>query len=157
MVGGQLSYAGDSYGISVTYADIEDATKSYDSSAAKVEYLNQTTHVGLNAYWTPESTGSVPSISVGYETSDVDGSTTSDTTQWFVGLQWDEIGPGVIGVAAGSNGATVENAAELMAYEAFYSYPLNDGMTITPAIFVKETAGTAEDETGLVVKTSFSF
>ena len=157
MFGGQLSYAGDSYGISVTYADIEDATKSYDSSAAKVEYLNQTTYLGLNAYWTPDSTGSVPSISVGYETGDVDGSTTSDTTQWFVGLQWDEIGPGVIGVAAGSNGATVENAAELMAYEAFYSYPLNDGMTITPAIFVKETAGTAEDETGLVVKTSFSF
>ena len=38
-------------------------------------------------------------------------------------------------------------------YEVFYSYPLNDGMTITPALFVKETAGTNTDsETGYVVK-----
>ena len=45
-----------------------------------------------------------------------------------------------------------------MAYEAFYSYPVNDGMTITPAVFIKETAGsTVDDETGIVVKTSFSF
>ena len=43
-------------------------------------------------------------------------------------------------------------------YEVFYSYPLNDGMTLTPALFVKETAGTNVDsETGYVVKTSFSF
>ena len=43
-------------------------------------------------------------------------------------------------------------------YEAYYSYPLNDGMTITPLIFVKEdaTAGDA-DKTGVMVKTSFSF
>ena len=40
-------------------------------------------------------------------------------------------------------------------YEAFYSYPMNDGMTITPVVFIKETSGT--DETGLMVKTSFSF
>ena len=155
MVGGQLSYAGDTYGLSVTYANVEDASNSYDANT--IEYLNETTSVGLNAYWTPESTGSVPSISVGYETSDVDGSTTADTTQWFVGLQWDEIGPGTVGVAAGSNGPTASNADELMAYEAFYSYPVNDGMTITPAVFIKETAGTADDETGIVVKTSFSF
>ena len=45
-----------------------------------------------------------------------------------------------------------------MAYEAFYTYPINDGMTITPAVFVLENnlAG-EEDETGVVVKTSFSF
>ena len=41
-------------------------------------------------------------------------------------------------------------------YEAFYSYPINDGMTITPLVFVKETSGT-EDTTGVMVKTSFSF
>ena len=39
-------------------------------------------------------------------------------------------------------------------YEAFYSYPVNDSMTITPAAYIKE--GTT-DETGLMVKTSFSF
>ena len=43
-------------------------------------------------------------------------------------------------------------------YEAYYSYPLNDGMTVTPLVFVKENSTTGvDDETGLMVKTSFSF
>ena len=42
-------------------------------------------------------------------------------------------------------------------YEAFYSYPVNDGMTITPLVFVKEMATGTDDETGVMVKTSFSF
>ena len=43
-------------------------------------------------------------------------------------------------------------------YEAYYSYPINDAMTITPLIYTKEvsTAG-VDDETGVMVKTSFSF
>ena len=43
-------------------------------------------------------------------------------------------------------------------YEAYYSYDINDGMSITPLVFVKENAvaGT-DDETGLMVKTSFAF
>ena len=45
-----------------------------------------------------------------------------------------------------------------MAYEVFYSYPVNDGMTITHAVFILENNGVGEeDETGVVVKTSFSF
>ena len=45
-----------------------------------------------------------------------------------------------------------------MAYEAFYAYPVNDSMTITPAVYLLENSGTSEeDETGVVVKTSFSF
>ena len=83
---------------------------------------------------------------------------TSDTTQWFVGVQWDEMGPGTLGAAMGSAGAIVDGAEEPQMYEVFYSYPLNDGMTITPAFFVREIAGVGtEDETGVVVKTSFSF
>ena len=43
-------------------------------------------------------------------------------------------------------------------YEAYYSYPLNDGMTITPLVFVKENATSGLDNTtGVMVKTSFSF
>jgi len=157
MFGGQLSYAADTYGLSVTYANIEDSAKSYGSGTGNPEFLNETSYWGLNAYWTPDSTGSVPSISVGYESGDVDGSESLDTTQWFVGFQWDEVGPGTLGIAAGSNGAITDSADELMAYEAFYSYPVNDGMTITPAVFIMENATGTDDETGIVVKTSFSF
>ena len=45
---------------------------------------------------------------------------------------------------------------EYYTYEASYSYPINDGMTITPGIYMKEVDG-ADDQTGFAVKTSFSF
>ena len=140
--GGQVTYTGDSFGVSVTYADVETTTTS------------NTTYWGFNGYYTPESSD-LPSISVGYEVGDAsDSSTTLDTEQWFVGLQWDEMGPGTLGVAAGTNGAIEENAVDYYMYEAFYSYPVNDGMTITPLIYVAEGA---TDSTGVMVKTSFSF
>ena len=137
--GGQLSYAADSYGASVTYANLEST--------------DDTTVWGLNGYYIPE--GSLPSISVGYEMGDP--TTAKDTTQWFVGLQWDEMGPGTLGVAAGSKGPITDGADELMAYEAFYSYTVNDSMSVTPAIYMLENSTGTEDETGFVVKTSFSF
>ena len=43
-----------------------------------------------------------------------------------------------------------------MMYEAWYSYPINDGMTVTPLVFTKDQAS-GDDHTGLMVKTSFSF
>ena len=142
--GGQVSYSADQFAASVTYANYDTPT-------------TDTTYVGLNGYWTPEETGTaVPSISVGYETGNP-GNTTVDTTHYFVGLQWDEMGPGTLGLAFGTQQHYAENATEYLEYEAFYSYPINDGMTITPIIFVRETASGSDDETGLVVKTSFSF
>ena len=51
--------------------------------------------------------------------------------------------------------STATDADDYYQYELSYSYPLNDGMTITPGVFITETAG--EDETGVVVTTSFSF
>ncbi len=138
--GAQLTYTDDSYGASLTYANIESA--------------DDTTYWALNGYWTPESTGNVPSISVGYEWGDPDAG--EETTQYFVGLQWDEIGPGTIGIALGNTGPIDDGAEETSMYELFYSYPINDGMTITPVFYTKEVAD-ADDETGLLVKTSFRF
>ena len=136
----QLTYTDDSYGASVTYASVEGTT--------------DTTYWGLNGYWTPDSAGNAPSISVGYEMGDPAGSA-NDTTQYFVGLQWDEVGPGSLGIALGNNGPITDGATEYNMYEVFYSYPINDGMTVTPVIFSKEQSG--DDETGFIVKTSFSF
>ena len=53
---------------------------------------------------------------------------------------------------------TVEDTDAQYQYEAYYAYPINDGMTITPLIFVQDvsTANT-DDTTGVMVKTSFSF
>ena len=147
--GGQLTYTADSYGASVTYASIE----STDSNGVK--YDEDVTYWGLNGYWTPSESGSMPSVSVGYEMGDPEKSGEEDTTHYFVGLQWDEVGPGTFGAALGTTAHTAEDATEYLMYEAFYSYPVNDGMTVTPVVYVKETSG--EDITGVMVKTSFSF
>ena len=145
--GGQLAYLGDRYGISLTYAKIEPNITSSDSYTA------------LNGYYDPGFEG-VPSISVGYEMGDDDSETgdASELSAYFIGLQWDEFGSGTLGVALGSQGHYSENADEELMYEAYYSYAFNDGMTITPLIYIKDkSAPNLDDETGLLVKTSFSF
>ena len=139
---GQLTYTGDAYGLSLTYANFDVATGW-----------------GLNGYYTFAS--NLPSVSAGYEFGSIDGvngAADRDTTQWFLGFQWDELGNGTLGVALGSSGPQFENEEEDMAYELFYTYNVNDSMTITPAFFVLEDNDPGDDnQTGVVVKTSFSF
>jgi len=138
--GAQLTYTADTYGASITYGMTE---------ASGVDTVSW----ALNGYWTPEG---FPSISVGYETDNPEG-TVIDQSSYFVGLSFDEVGPGSFGAALGTATPTQENADELIMYEAYYSYPVNDGVTLTPLVYVKQTAGTADDETGMMVKASFSF
>ena len=137
------AYTGENYGVSLTYASIESSTTEED------------TYTALNGYYTPDG---LPSISVGYEIGDIGGAAAGvdENTSFFVGLTWDEVGPGSAGLALGHS--TTEGSDEEYMYEAYYSYPVNDGMTITPLVFVKEnaTAG-SDDTTGAMVKTSFSF
>ena len=140
------AYTADSYGVSLTYSVVENAGLT-----------NEDTFTAANAYYTPD--GSLPSISVGYEIGDIGGAVSSndEMTSFFVGLTWDEVGPGSAGIALGHS-KTMEADEEAYQYEAYYSYPVNDGMTVTPLIFTKEnTTSGKDDTTGLMVKTSFSF
>ena len=141
------AYTGDNYGVSLTFGSTE---------TDEVAHFDTDTFTALNAYYAPEG---FPSISAGYEWG-TDGSavaTADESTSYFIGLQFDEIGPGSAGVAMGTKTPTVEDTEDLLMYEAYYSYPINDGMTITPLVYIKEFSGTTDDETGVVVKTSFSF
>jgi len=151
-VAAQVTYTADTYGVSLTGANVE---------ASGNDGRN---YVALNGYWSPSDAGAIPSISLGYEKGTAQK--TTDTRQWFAGLQWDEAGPGTFGVAVGTIGASTDgpdttdphhNDPELIMYEAYYSYPINDGMTVTPLIYTKETAVGSDDLTGVMVKTSFSF
>ena len=144
------AYTGSNYGVSVTYASLEDGVLSTSK---------EDTYTAFNGYYTPDGEG-LPSISVGYEVGDdASAATTADEiTSFFVGLQWDEaFGPGSFGLAAGHS-STIESNDEAYMYEAYYAYPVNDGMTITPVIYTKENITTGvDDTTGILVKTSFSF
>ena len=139
------AYIADSYGVSLTYGIVETSS------------LNEDKFTAFNAYYTPE--GYFPSISVGYEAGDIGGADASvdEKTSFMVGLSWDEVGPGSAGIALGHS-STVEGSDEEYQYEAYYSYPINDGMTITPLIYSKDNAtSNKDDSTGVMVKTSFSF
>ena len=120
----EAAYTADSYALAVAYIS--------DDNAADAE----TTTWGINGSYTFDST-SLPTISVGYETVDA----TTDESGYFVGLTWPEVGPGSVSVGAATAGNFADSATEYMIYEASYSYPVNDGLTITPGVYIKETSG----------------
>jgi hypothetical protein len=129
-IGLEAAYTTDLYGISVAYTDDEDSGVD-------------TTYWSFQGMIAPEG---YPSISVGYETDD------DDADAIFAGLTFSEVGPGSVSLGMAS---TELSSDDYYQYELSYAYPLNDGMTITPGVFIKETSG--DDETGVVVTTSFSF
>ena len=132
----EAAYTADSYAIAVAYSDIEDSTNG------------DATFWGVNGMYAFD----FATLSAGVESEDpVSGST---KTGFFVGLSFPEVGAGTfdIGLATSANYASSDT--EYYTYEASYSYPINDGMTITPGVFIQE--GTT-DKTGFAVKTSFSF
>ena len=152
--GAQVSYSGDSYGISLSWANIEN----HDSDNALTGTTGSTQSRGVNAYYTPDL-DNFPSISVGFETNhdDTAADSSDQTSHYFVGLQWDEFGDGSLGAAFGSKAPYAENGNAETMYEIFYSYNYADGITITPIFYGKENAGSTQDETGLIVKSTFNF
>ncbi len=151
--GVNAAYTTDSYGISVTYGVIDDAmtTNSANNSAFSVQK-----YTAVNAFYQADG---LPSVSVGYEVGDLGAAaeTVDEATSFFVGLSGD-VGPGTAGVAYGTKTPTIEDADEQYMYEVYYSYPINDGMTVTPLFYSKDNSTDGvDDETGMMVKTSFSF
>ena len=129
----EAAYAGDSYAVSVAYADQET-----------------TTYWGVNASYAFD----FATLSAGVESADPEGGKTA--TGFMVGLSFAEVGPGSFDVGMGTTGNFADGDTETYMYEASYVYPINDGMSITPGIFIKEVDG-GDDLTGVAVKTSFSF
>ena len=76
-----------------------------------------------------------------------------DASTYFLGVTSD-VGPGSLSLGM-STQAMLSDHEDNLQYEVAYSYPVNDGMTITPGVFIAEDA--TEDEFGVVVTTSFSF
>ena len=125
----EAAYSADSYGVSVAYSDDET-----------------TTGWGVNGYYAFDAV----TLSAGVESVD-DGATAEG---FFVGLSFPEVGAGSLDIGMGTTGNFKDGDTEYYTYEASYAYPLNDGVTITPGVYIIE--GTT-DVTGVALKTSFSF
>jgi len=152
----QAAYNTDNYGLSVSYA----LTEGQNSVVEHPDDGYETSYWGINGFYSFDD-AKLPSLSVGYEAEDRSSSggtaniASVEKSGFFAGLTWDEVGAGSFSVGLSSVTNYTDSETEYYQYEAAYTYPINDGMTITPGAFIKETSG--DDETGLIVKTSFSF
>ena len=159
MYGVALGYETDTYGFTVAYS-MKEKTDTESSAGSDAEAWDSgdtqtdTTYYGLVGYYSPES---VPvTFSGGVELTDVEG-TDTDKTQWTVGVST-ELGEGTLSANIGTNGAIADNAAEEMAYDLSYEYPINDSTSITPFVYiVEESAANKDDAVGLGTFVSFSF
>ena len=132
--------------------------KAGDINGAAVD-TDQYTAIGLRGWWRPEDSDSqLPSISVGYDTTDYDG-TSADA--WFVGLNWNDAfnSDDKIGVAFGQPTSNEDSDVTPFAYEVYYSFKANDSVTMTPAIFggSDRNGEAGGDIFGAVFETTFKF
>ena len=133
----EAAYTADSYGLAVAYVSTDNAADA------------ETTTWGINGTYSFD----LADVSVGYETTETSG---TDADGYFIGVTFPEVGPGSVSIGAGTTGNFADGVTETMMYEASYSYPVNDGLSITPGVYIKEVDG-GDDLTGILVKSSFSF
>ncbi len=162
----QIGYTQPNYSVSaIANMKYNGWTDSYfmstDGTARSGD--GNSTNIGLRGWWRPtDADTAVPSISVGFDTSETDASSNSNTTAYFVGLNWtDVLNPDdKIGVAFGQPQKAEGETIDPFLYELYYKYQVNDSVSITPAIFggtSKNTSGTEVDSTGYIVQTTFKF
>ena len=152
--GAQISYIRDTFGLSLTASHVENVDADVNLTGGESDVR------ALNAFIIPQIDG-FPSISFGYEWSD-DNSIADDnadeSTNYFIGFQFDDLGNGTLGGAVGSKESTLENADAETMWEAYYAYNYADGITITPLVYYKEeSTNNVDDETGIILRTQFEF
>ena len=130
-IGLEAAYTADTYGVSLAYTDNDEAG-------------GDTSFYSIQASYTPDA---AYSVSAGYEFDD------DDADSIFLGLTT-EVGPGSLSLGASTQELADDHDDNYM-YELAYSYDVNDGMTVTPGLFIIEDAD--DDQFGMVVTTSFSF
>ena len=120
------------------------------------------TNIGLRGWYRPtDSSTAMPSISVGFDTSETDAATNTNTTAYFVGLNWTDVinADDKIGLAFGQPQKVEGETVDPFLYEVYYKYKVNDSVSITPTIFGGKSniSDTETDMTGYLVQTTFKF
>ena len=167
----QVGYRAPQWGVGVGYRYGSEGTRprSYNgllgANGALVEGQDSNA-LAVNAYWQPQESGWIPSVSAGYGYNFVSGTTgatdATDSDSWFVGLQWSDVfakgnSAGVaVGQAPSANTAGVDDATML---EIFYKFQVTDNISITPALFYVDNNQRYEDSSkwGGVIQTKFTF
>ena len=126
--------------------------------------LSDSTNIGLRAWLRPEESGSaIPSISVGYDMSDIQygADTVDQTDMWFAGFGWNDMfrADDKIGVAIGQPQTREDETSDPFGWEAYYAFKANDATEHRVTIFGgSDRNGTADDDiSGAVFQTTFKF
>ncbi|WP_038653737.1 iron uptake porin [Prochlorococcus sp. MIT 0801] len=140
----------------------------YHTAAADVNA--DVTAYGLRAYWKPDTTGAIPEVQIGYESATIDNAAVGqaeDTDGWMVGFNWKDlfVDGNRAGVAIGSRqaassikGGTSDPSEDNTVWEAYYEFRVNDGVSVTPAIFGStDVEAEGKDINGAVLLTEFRF
>ena len=118
-----------------------------------------TNSYSVAAAWKPMDSGLIPSISTGYSSSE-DNDSSGELQAWYVGLEWSDvlIDGNSLGFAYGETPNSAADGDDSSLWELFYSMPVTDNVTITPAIFgISDDGPSGKDQFGGVVKTTFKF
>jgi hypothetical protein len=186
----QIAYAPESWGIAAAYtkASGTNGVGLYPGNGTRGAVAlslsdGQTNSYGLSAWWTPEESGWIPSISTGWGLTDISDSdakyVNSATTQsWYVGLEWSDVflegnsfGMAVgqptfitdIDVKGGKNESDYLKGGGY-AWEFFYKFQVTDNITVTPAIHYlsapftnTQSGGNKLNAMSGLIKTTFKF
>ena len=155
----QLALVDDSYTIALAYTNADSANSDGTASA------NDYTSYGISGAYKFSNDSAIPfSINAGYGWKNPekvgDSSNIEDGTTWTVGAIWNDafVEGNNLGLAVGTAETHRDDSGydDPLAWEAFYEVAINDRITITPAVFSVEK-NSAEDVSGALVKTTFSF
>ena len=163
----QVGYTQPQYSVSamvnMKYNGWEDYYFSTTNGRNRDTGLNST-NIGLRAWWRPQETGTAtPSISVGYDTSEIDDAAAGagSTDMFFVGLNWADmfLADDKIGLAFGQPQTNENDTVDPFSYEAYYQYSVNDATTLRTTVFGNsDRDGTSgNDNNGVVLETTFKF
>ena len=158
----QLAWVDDSYTIAFAYTNADNGNT--DGSADADDYSSY----GINGtYKFSNESGVLPSsLSGGYGWKKPDNLDDSldieDGSTWLVSAMWNDAfrDGNNLGLAIGTAETHRDDSGydDPLAWEAFYEMPINDSITITPAVFVIEKDGAdVDDVSGALVKTTFNF
>ena len=156
----QLFYAGEAFDGNLL-AQVGYAVDRGVGFALKMDSgsPSNTESYSIAAAWKPMDSGLMPSISTGYSSTE-DADSAADYDAWYVGLEWSDvlIEGNSLGVAYGEspNSSAADDSSSL--WELFYSMPVTDNITVTPAIFgISDDGPSGVSQFGGVVKTTFKF
>jgi len=130
----------------------------------------------LRGYWKPDESGTIPEVQVGYDFASIDDAAAGEaeeTAGWMVGLGWSDLfidgNRGGIAFGSRQSATSVKSGGSVTSdpeednnvWEAYYTFKVNDGVSVTPAIFggsdLTNASGTVTDVDGAVVLTEFKF